>query len=144
VLLTIKKLFKVLLYINNIMSGPFTCDMCNNVYKTDKTLLTHKTKMHNTTAQILQAKSAKKQSKQPQPPQPPQQQPTVQKRTVLVHPVQPSSTRPPDTMKILREEIDELRMLIYALIRTHYVQNAIETQQLMAQKEDEESSDSDN
>jgi hypothetical protein len=131
------------------MSGPFTCDMCNNVYKTDKTLLTHKTKMHNTTAKPVQAKpnqakQPKKQTQQ-QPQQQPSNQPTVQKRTVLVHPVQPPSTRPPDTMKILRDEIDELRMLIYALIRTHYVQNAIETQQLMAQREqdNEESSDED-
>jgi hypothetical protein len=30
--------------------------------------------------------------------------------------------RPPDTLESLREDIDELRMLVYALVRTHYIQ----------------------
>jgi hypothetical protein len=45
--------------------------------------------------------------------------------------------RPPETLESLREDIDELRMLVYALVRTHYIQT------LTSNSTVEESSESD-
>ena len=47
--------------------------------------------------------------------------------------------RPPDTLETLRNDIDELRMLVYALVRTHYIQTLTENSRM----EQESSSDSD-
>jgi hypothetical protein len=46
--------------------------------------------------------------------------------------------RPPDTLESLRDDIDELRMLVYALVRTHYIQTLTEKSRM-----EQESSDSD-
>jgi len=47
--------------------------------------------------------------------------------------------RPPDTLETLRNDIDELRMLVYALVRTHYIQSLTENSRM----EPDSSSDSD-
>lgn len=46
--------------------------------------------------------------------------------------------RPPDTLETLRNDIDELRMLVYALVRTHYIQSLTENSRM-----EQDSSDSD-
>jgi len=46
--------------------------------------------------------------------------------------------RPPDTLESLRNDIDELRMLVYALVRTHYIQSLTENSHM-----EQDSSDSD-
>ncbi len=95
-------------------------------------------------AQTKQTKSAPQQGRpqaqqqvqqsQQQPQQQQQQQPT--RRIIITNGsrenVEASNTptRPPDTLETLRSDIDELRMLVYALIRTHYIQTLTEKHQL--------------
>ncbi len=79
-----------------------------------------------------QAQQQVQQSQQQQQQQ--QQQPT--RRIIITNGprenVEASNTptRPPDTLETLRSDIDELRMLVYALIRTHYIQTLTEKHQL--------------
>lgn len=87
-------------------------------------------------AQAKQTKSAPQQGRPQaqQQVQQSQQQPT--RRIIITNGprenVEASNTptRPPDTLETLRSDIDELRMLVYALIRTHYIQTLTEKHQL--------------
>ena len=87
-------------------------------------------------AKSTSAASAKQtKSAQQQAPQQQQSQQPTRRIIVTTGPrenVEASNTptRPPDTLETLRSDIDELRMLVYALIRTHYIQTLTEKHQL--------------